>query len=319
MNLKEMPKVELHLHLDGSVRIQTAEELLNKNNLKSEMVAPKKCVDLKEYLTKFSIPIKIMQSKENLIRIARELALDLKNENVIYAEIRFAPINHISNLTLDEVVESVLFGLNEVDIKTNLILCLMRNSSIEDNIKIISLAHKFLNKGVVGIDLAGDEANYKTEKFSTLFDVVNTYNIPITIHAGEADGPESIKNAIEFNANRIGHGINAIEDQETIDIIKKNNILLEVCPTSNVQTNAVNKYENHPIKKLIDLGCKVSINTDNRTVSNITLTREYELLINKLKLTFEDIKQANINAIESSFLPQKEKEELINLYLKSIN
>ena len=242
----------------------------------------------------------------------------MKDENVIYAEIRFAPIKHIENLTLEEVVEAVTQGLKNEDVKTNLILCMMRDSSYEENLKIVELAKKYLNKGVVGLDLAGAEALYKTKTFEQLFKKASKEKIPFTIHAGEADGPSSINDAISFKASRIGHGIRAIEDEKTIKKIITENILLEICPTSNVQTNAVKDYENHPIKKLLDLGCKVSINTDNRTVSNVTLTKEYELLNKYLNFSLDEIIKINLETIKHTFLSEKEKQELTSLYLDKI-
>ena len=278
------------------------------NKVKEETIAKEKCSDLNDYLTKFELPIKAMQTKENLKRITHELISDLKDENVIYAEIRFAPIKHIENLTLEEVVEAVTQGLKNEDVKTNLILCMMRDSSYEEN----------LNKGVVGLDLAGAEALYKTKTFEQLFKKASKEQIPFTIHAGEADGPSSINDAISFKASRIGHGIRAIEDEKTIKKIITENILLEICPTSNVQTNAVKDYENHPIKKLFDLGCKVSINTDNRTVSNVTLTKEYELLNKYLNFSLDEIIKINLETIKHTFLSEKEKQELTSLYLDKI-
>lgn len=310
MPLKDFPKIELHVHLDGSVRLETVRELLQKDIIQDDIVAPNKCKDLNEYLTKFSLPISIMQTKENLKRISKELALDLKQDGVIYAEIRFAPINHIQNLTLDEVIESVLEGLKCASIKTNLILCLMRNSSFEENKKIINLAHKYLGSGVCALDLAGAEGIYKTKNFEELFTMAKNLNIPFTIHAGEADGIESIESAINFGTKRIGHGIKCVESNETIDLIKQKNLVLEICPTSNVQTNVINEFKNHPIKYLYDNNVLVTVNTDNRTVSNITLTEEYEKLIKYFNFTLEDIKKMNIWAIQNSFLSSKEKELL---------
>lgn len=313
INLKKFPKVELHLHLDGSIRIGTAHELLNVNE--NDMVAPSKCLDLNDYLTKFSLPISVLQTKENIMRVCKELINDLIDDGVIYAEIRFAPINHIKQgLSLEEVVESVLQGLQSDMVKTNIILCLMRNSSYEENLSIINLASKYLNKGVCALDLAGAEGLYKTNTFKDLFLKAKEKQIPFTIHAGEADGVDSIKSAIEFGTKRIGHGIRCIESEDVINKIIKDNITLEVCPTSNVQTNVVATYENHPIKYLYDKGIKVTISTDNRTVSNITLIEEYQKLIDTFKFTLEDIKRMNIFAINSSFLSDTEKENLIIKY-----
>ena len=311
-----IPKVELHVHLDGSARIETLKDLSNLDieEVKKNSIAKDKCIDLNDYLTKFSFLTSVMQDKESLTRVAYELACDLKSENVIYAEIRFAPIKHTKKLTLEEVVESVLEGLRKVDIKTNLILCMMRGDSLEVNKSVIDLAHKYLNKGVVGIDLAGAEALYKTYLYKDLFSYANKLNIPFTIHAGEADTYESVCDAIKFGAKRIGHGINSINSKEVMDLIKDNNILLEICPTSNIQTNVVDTYANHPIKRLYDYGIKVSINTDNRTVSNTNLENEYEKVVKYLNFTNSDLIKMNKDAIESAFLSDIEKEELKNKY-----
>lgn len=321
MQIKDLPKVELHVHLDGSIRVETAMELLNEKEdiIRNKMIADDRCVDLNDYLTKFDLPISIMQTKENLERISYELALDLEKENVIYAEIRFAPIKHVLNgLTKEEVVDSVLLGLSKGNIKTNLILCMMRDSSYEENLEIIDLTKKYIGKGVVGIDLAGAEAIYKTSSFKKLFDRINELNLNITIHSGEADRVDSVVSALDFNAKRIGHGINVINDNNVINRLKLLDILLEVCPTSNIQTNAVTSYKNHPIKKLYDMGVKVSVNTDNRTVSNTTLTMEYEKLVKELNFSIEDLIKMNLNAIESSFLNDLEKEKLHSLYLDKL-
>ena len=310
-----IPKVELHCHLDGSVRLSTLAELSNTpiDKVKELAVANDKCLDLNDYLTKFSLPVNIMQDEYSLERIAYELASDLKNENVIYAEIRFAPLKHITKIDMYKVVESVLKGLKQVDIKTNLILCMMRGDSLSDNKKIVDLAKHFLNKGVCAVDLAGAEALYKTSDYKELFDYVKENNIPFTIHAGEADGINSIKSAISFGAKRIGHGIRIIEDPSLIEEIKEKEILLEVCPTSNIQTNVVDNINNHPIKKLYNDGVLVTINTDNRTVSNTTLTKEYELL-KQIGFNENDFIKMNINAIKHAFIKEEEKQELISKY-----
>ncbi len=311
MNLKNIPKVELHLHLDGSVRLDTASKLTGKSieEVRSLMIAKEKCHDLNEYLTKFNLANEIMQSQENLTRIAKELVEDLKKDNVIYAEVRFAPLLHTKKgLTGEKVIEAVLLGLKDEDLKVNLILCMMRQFSFEDNLKTIELASKYLDKGVVAIDLAGAEALYPTASFEKLFQIAKDKNIPFTIHAGEADGKDSILSAINFKTKRIGHGVRCIEDNETLNIIKKNNITLEVCPTSNIQTGIFENYYDYPIKKLYDMNVLVTINVDNMTVSNIDLTQEYEKLVKIFNLNIEDLKKINLNAIDAAFLTDKEKQ-----------
>lgn len=317
-SLKEMPKIELHVHLDGSMRIDTASDLSNESieAVKDKMVVSEHCDDLNDYLTKFSFPVFLLQTKENLSRVAHELGEDLKEDGVVYAEVRFAPILHIEKgLNLDEVVEAVLTGLKEVSIPTGLLLCLMRNSSFEDNLKVIELAKKYLGKGVVGVDLAGAEAMYPTEEFASLFEIVKKEGIPFTIHAGEASGKESIKSALSFGATRLGHGIRILESEELCKVVHDKKIVLEVCPTSNIQTKAVEVYSLHPIFLLYNKGLLVTVNTDNRTVSNITLTKEYQKLQATFNFSLDDFKKMNLDAIEASFLSINEKEELKQNYL----
>ena len=314
-----MKKVELHLHLDGSIRPSTISEILNINleEAKKLSTIETKCESLKEYLTKFDIPLKIMQTKENLERVAFELAQDLQKDDVIYAEIRFAPNKHLkSGITLDEVVTAILKGLSQVPIKTNLILCMMRGDSYEQNLKVIKLAKKYLNHGVVAIDLAGSEASYPVNLYQELFEIAQKENIPFTIHAGEADGPLSVINAINLGAKRIGHGVRAIESEKALKLIKEKNITLEVCPKSNLDTNMYEKLSNHPIKKLYDMGLLVTINTDNRTVSNTNLTKSYQDLQEVFSFTKQDFLKMNENALQSAFLNQDEIEELLALLHK---
>ncbi len=315
-----MKKIELHVHLDGSVRPKTVSELLNYDikDVKNKMMVTSDTKDLTEYLTKFDLPIKAMQTKDNLKRIARELALDLKDDDVIYAEVRFAPILHTKEgLSLDEVVSSVLEGIKSVnEIKINLILCMMRGFSYEDNLKTIMVTKKFLNKGVVGLDLAGDEKKYQTINYKDLFMIAKDNNIPFTIHAGEADTSKSVLDAINFGAKRIGHGIAIVNDDKVLNKVKEKNISLEVCPTSNVDTKAVLSYEKHPIKDLFLKGVKVTVNTDDRTVSNITLSKEYEKLKEYFNFSDEEFLQMNLNAISSSFMNEDEKTRYTKMIMK---
>ena len=322
MDLINFPKIELHVHLDGSVRITTASDLLNLNIKKiiNEMTVDNSCNNLNDYLTKFDLPLKILQTKENLIRVSKELATDLKNDGVIYSEIRFAPILHTKNgLSCEDVIEAVVEGISSVNIKINLIICLMRNVSDEENYKAIEAGIKYINNKVVGFDLAGAESLYKTSKFKELFNYISTYNIPFTIHAGEADGIDSIKTAIEFGAKRIGHGVRIMEEESMIKYAKDHNITFEVCPTSNIDTKVYKSYKDHVIKRMYDNGLNVTINTDNRTVSNITLTKEYENLMKTFNFTLDDLKTMNINAIKASFLKNSQKELLEKEYIIKYN
>lgn len=322
MYLRKMPKVELHVHLDGSINLDLIKSLSGDNfeNIKEKMVAPDKCADLKDYLERFDYPCDFMQSKDNLELVAKSLLNDLKKDNVIYAEVRFAPLKHMNiGLSIDEVINSVINGFKDNDLKVNLILCMMRNDSFEDNMKVINIAKKYLNRGVCAVDLAGDETHYPTGDFKDLFKVSKDYGIPFTIHAGEADGASSVESAIDFGAKRIGHGIRCLEDNDLVNQIIDKNIHLEVCPTSNIQTNVVNSISEHPIRKLFDLGVNLSINTDNRTVSNTSLTNEYTLLRDNLNFGINDFIKCNINAINSSFLSDEDKVKLKERYMTYFN
>jgi len=313
--IKELKKVELHIHLDGSVNLDTISKITNRSveDLKKDMIAESKCENLSEYLTKFDLPIKCMQTKENLKLISKELVDYLEKENVVYTEIRFAPIFHTKEgLTLESVIESVLEGLrSNNNVKTNLILCMMRGMKDEDNLKIIKLASKYLGKGVCAIDLAGAEDKYPLKDYINLFDIIKEKNIPFIIHAGENGSYEEVKIATHLGAKRIGHGIHSYESSEFLNELKNKDVLLEICPTSNIQTNTIDEYKNHPIYKFYNMGIKVCINTDNKTVSNITLNEEYIKLYNTFNFSIDDFKNMNLNAIKYSFLSEEEKEMLI--------
>lgn len=306
-----MKKIELHLHLDGSVNLNLAVSLsnLDLDTVKNKMIAPSKCENLGDYLTRFSFPISLLQTKENLELIASKLADDLIEDEVIYAEIRFNPLAFTSTLSLDEVITSILKGLSNKKIKTNLILCMMRGYSYNDNLKIVNLAKKYLNKGVVAIDLAGDEKKYKLKEYISLFEYAKSLNIPFTIHAGEVDEID-LRSAINLGARRIGHGVYSVVDEKILTEIRKNDILLEICPTSNIQTNAFKTYQDHPIKKLYDLNIKINLSTDNMTVSNTTLEKEYEIVKKYNNLTDSDLIKMNKDSIDYAFLDDFEKDKL---------
>lgn len=328
--IKNMKKIELHLHLDGSLRAETVCELLNEisekdkkvdiKEIKKMLIVDKNCSSLNEYLEKFELPNKVMQTKENLERVAFELVEDLKKENVIYAEIRFAPGLHTKEgLNFDEIVTSVISGMKkgmeDGKIKCNLILCCMRGKNNQkSNVETVEIAKKYLNKGVCAIDLAGAEAVYKTNEFEYIFDLAKKLQVPYTIHAGEADGKDSIKSAILFGAKRLGHGVRIIEDEKLLKEAIEKNITLEVCPISNLHTNVVSNISLHPVYNLYKSGVNITINTDNRTVSNTTLEKEYNLILKKFDFFNDDLVKMNKNAIKAAFLSDSEKEELLKIY-----
>lgn len=321
--LNKLPKVELHLHLDGSLNIEKISKKygIDYGKLREKMTADAKCENLNDYLTKFDYPISIMQTKKEIEDAVIDLLEELKKQNVIYAEIRFAPQFHTKKgLTQEEVIQSVLEAREKVDIKSNFILCFMRgNDNMNDNYETLLLAKKYLGQGVCALDLAGAEGIYPTENYRKLFEEVNKYSIPFTIHAGEASGYDSIKSAISFGAKRIGHGVKCADYPELIEEIKSKNITLEVCPTSNIQTCICDSYINHPISKLYNMGILTTINTDNMTVSNTTLVNEYIHLMEEAHLKLEDIIRMNKNSIDAAFISSEEKQKLHNRMDELVN
>lgn len=304
-----MKKIELHLHLDGSIDPSFASELVGEDI--SEQLIGSGSNTLKEYLEKFSLPIQLLQEEEHLEKFSYLLGKSLEQDEVIYAEVRFCPLFHVDKVSVDCVVQAILRGFQKVStVKVNLIFCMMRNFSEEKNKEIIELTEKYLNHGVGGIDLAGDEAHYSTSQFEELFQLIKSKNIPFTIHAGEADSYQSVDSALKFGAKRIGHGIQSIDSDETIHYLVEHKILLEICPTSNLDTHVIDDIKNHPIKRFVDAGVLISINTDNRTVSNTSLTKEFQLLKQSFSFTDGELLEFQLNAIDGAFLSDIEKEEL---------
>lgn len=304
-----MKKIELHLHLDGSLNVEYASELLGKD-CKNEMVGSNS-TSLADYLKRFDLPIDLLQDYDNIVEFCYLLGKDLVNDGVIYAEVRFCPLFHNKKISVDRVITAIRVGFARVEeLKVNLIFCMMRHFSFDDNLKIINLAKKYLGNGCCAIDLAGSEAQFPTSDFEELFTIAKNENIPFTIHAGEADGPTSLMSAIKFGTKRVGHGVRCVEDDNVVKLIKDNNIYLEVCPTSNIDTKAFASINEHSIKRLVDEGLLVTISTDNRTVSNTTLTNEYKILRDAFNFTDEDFLKFNLNAIDAAFLSDEEKEEL---------
>lgn len=313
--IQNMPKVELHLHLDGSIPLpflyKIVDQTVSKKQIKERAIVSQNCHSLTEYLEKFDLPISVMQTKENLEEITYQLGKELQKENVIYAEIRFAPFFHTKvGLTLDEVVEAVLNGIKRSPIKMGLILCCMRGFPLEKNLQVLELCKKYQNQNVVAFDLAGDESRFPTSLYRTLFERGQKLNLNYTIHAGEASGIESIEEAIKFKTKRIGHGV---QIQKNYSLLTDNDITLEMCPSSNLHTGVVSAIQHYPLYDLYKNGVKVTINTDNRTVSHTTLSKEYDLLQKNFPFTLEDFKKMNIQALQSSFLEEKEKEKYIEI------
>lgn len=326
--IEKLPKTDLHVHLDGSLRISTLIELAKEQNIQLPTTDPdemRKLIvcgehtsSLEEYLRGFPIVNLVLQTKESLRRAAYELAEDAARENVRYMEVRYSPILHTNRgLKLTEISQAVIDGLRraerEFKIKTGVIICGIRDMDPTTSLKLAELAIAFKNKGVIGFDLAGGEYNNPAKAHKEAFDLALKNNLNITIHAGEAYGPESIHQALHYcGTHRIGHGTRLVEDGDLLNYVNDHRIPLEICLKSNFHTKAVPDIRNHPIDFYIDYGLRVTINTDNRTISDTTVTDEYMLAINELKLDYPTIKYVILNGFKSAFLPYKERVRLIN-------
>jgi adenosine deaminase len=325
--LKSLPKAELHCHLDGSMRVETILAMAKKdgvelpfytpNELKSFLVAGDNCKNLEDYLKAFLVTNAVLQTKENLTRAVLELCEDASEENVKVLEIRFSPLLHVNKgLSMEEVVEAVLKGKTKAEkqlpIKVGIIICGLRSTPPEKSLELAHITVKYKNKGIVGFDLAGPEENFPAKDHREAFFYIINNNVNSTVHAGEAYGAESIKQAIHFTrANRIGHGTRLKEDEELLNYVNDHRIPLEMCVICNVQTQAVPSIEKHPIKEYLDAGIRVTLNTDNRLISDTTLTKEYKTVCDTFKLDKSDLKKIVLNGFKSVFLPLSEKKLLL--------
>jgi adenosine deaminase len=327
--IKAMPKTDLHVHLDGSVRISTLIELAKKQNvtlpakteksLKKLLVPGINCKSLADYLQPFDIVLSVLQEAEALERVAFELAEDAAQENVWYMEVRYSPILHTKKgLKLTTIIDAVLTGLRKAekkyDIKTGVIICGMRNISPESSIMLADLSVAYKHRGVVGFDLAGIEESYPAKHHREAFYRILNNNINTTAHAGEAYGPESIHQALHYcGAHRIGHGTRLLEDGDLLNYVNDHRIPLEICLTSNVQTKAADSFENHPLKFYYDFGLRTTINTDNRLISDTTVTKELGLAAKYANLNINDLKTIIVSGFKSAFLPMRERAIMLNL------
>ncbi|MEM9073327.1 MAG: adenosine deaminase [Myxococcota bacterium] len=324
---ERLPKTDLHVHLDGSLRLDTIFELADKegvvlpadtpDGLRRAMHLGENTGSLVEYLKAFDTTLKVMQTEHSLHRTAYELAEDAAREGVRYMEVRYSPMLHTrGDLRLTQVVEAVLAGLRDAQkdhgIRSEVIICGIRNISPDASYEMAQLAVAYKNRGVVAFDLAGAEYDHPAKNHLDAFQLVRDNNLSVTIHAGEAYGPESIHQAIHVcGAHRIGHGCRLREDGDLLHYVNDHRIALECCPSSNVQTGAVRDLAGHPIRLYHNLGHRVTVNTDNRLVTDTTVSKELWLCHTQIGLTLEDIEKIVVNGFKAAFLPFHEKQQLL--------
>jgi adenosine deaminase len=325
--VRALPKTDLHCHLDGSLRLDTILDLAEKQKVKLPASTPEglakamhmgeRVGSLERYLEAFDITLSVLQTEESLYRAAYELAIDCARENVRYLEVRYAPVLHTrTGLKPTTIVDAVLEGLRvakrETGIKSNVIICGIRHIDPTTSLRLAELAVAYKNKGVVGYDLAGAEEGYPSKDHHAAFQLILSNNVNVTIHAGEAFGPESIAQAVHYcGAHRIGHGVRLRENGDLLNYLNDHRIPLEMCPSSNVQTGSVTDFRSHPLKFYFDFGLRVTVNTDNRLITDTTATKELWLAHKEMGFTLDDLITLVVQGFKSAFLPFREKADLL--------
>lgn len=317
-----LPKIELHCHLDASVRVQTVAELAQKlglgipQPLPAALIAPETCLDLADYIRRIDFALEVMQEYDAISRIAREFVEDLAADGVIYGEVRFAPqLHRRRGLSLQDVLNAVHEGLVEggkqFGVHTGLILCCLRHEPPALSLEIAKLAIANRDK-VCALDLAGDEARFAGAPHAEAFRLAREANLPRTVHAGEASGPESVAEALDvLFAERIGHGVRIESNSQIVTRIRGDAVPLEICPSSNVLTRAVTSIEAHPIDRLMQKGVRVTVSTDGRTVSDTHVTKEFERLAHCWGWGLAEFWTCQKNAAEAAFASPQVRRELL--------
>ena len=319
MDNSTLPKIELHLHLDCSLSYEVVQQIapsISYETYRESFIAPPKCTDLADYLTRAVKGTALMQTKEELRLVTLDLCRQLKKDNVIYAEIRFAPLLHLEKgLTPEEVVQTVndaaTEGMAVTGLRVGIILCTLRHYTEAQSMETVQLVSQFKGSNVVGFDIAADEAGFPIDNHIRAFDFAKKNGLNVTAHAGEAKGAESVWETLKnFHPSRIGHGVRSAEDPELLRFLKEEGIHLEVCPTSNVQTNVVPTIKDHPADRIYHSGVSMSVNTDARAISDTTLTREYQILQKEFDWGKAHFLKCNLEAIEHAFTSDEVKAAL---------
>lgn len=328
MDYRLLPKIELHLHLDCSLSYEVVKKIdpaISWEAYRESFVAPPKCTDLNDYLTRAVKGFELMQTPEQLRWVTLDLFDQLKKDQVIYAEIRFAPLLHIAKgmkpvEVVQTVNDAVTEGISLTGIEAGLILCTLRHYSEAQSMETVRLVEAFKGTNVLAFDIAGDEAGYPVTAHISAFEYAREKGIPCTAHAGEAAGPGSVRSTLEhFHPSRIGHGVRSAEDPALLELLKEKDIHLEICPTSNVQTNVVNSIQDHPLNRIYRQGVSMSLNTDCRTISDVNLSSEYNLVNDTFKWEKEQFLHCNLEGIRHSFCTEAGKEELKKKILAAWN
>ncbi len=322
--VEEMPKSELHTHLEGAVRPDTILELAgtygvdlgaaNVEELKRK-IQMRPGENLLDFLKKFDPFRFVFDHPESLRRVAYEMVEEEAREGVVYSEIRINPVKREDRVSIDGVLDAVLEGMHQASqdygIESRLIVSLNRSYTLESAMRVARAAAARKDRGVVAMDLAGDEVHHPAAKFKEVFDYAQSQGLHITIHAGEAMGPDSIRQALEVcHAERIGHGVRLGEDSAVAQEVARRGATLEMCPTSNLLINVVQDLKSYPLKKYVQQGIPVTVSTDDRHIFDLTLTGEYMALAEQCGLSLQELEEVSLNGIRHSFLPERDKARL---------
>ena len=314
-----LPKIELHLHLDCSLSYDVVRALrpsVSEQTFRDEFIAPRRCTNLADFLKRAPMGFELMQTEAELRAVTADVFGQLQADNVIYAELRFAPLLHLAKgMTPEQVVEAVdaatAESMTATGIEARLILCTLRHFTAEQSLLTADLVKKFRGTNVVALDLAGDEAGYPIEPHVPAYEFARANNLYRTAHAGEAAGARSVWETLRLlDPSRIGHGVRSTEDAALVHFLREQRIHLEVCPSSNLQTNVYREMEEHALDALYRAGLSVGISTDARTITDITLEREYQNMRDTFGWTNNEFLQCNLNAIEAAFIPDEVKKKL---------
>jgi adenosine deaminase len=320
MDWTVLPKVELHLHLDCSLSYEVVSQIdpsITPEGYRTDFIAPAKCVDLADFLARATISYPLMQTQEQLRLVTFDLFEQLQADNVLYAEIRFAPLLHTEKgLSARQVVASVEAATAEAvrstGIEARIILCTLRYYSEAQSLETVRLVEDFRGTYVAGFDIAADKPGNVIDAHIPAFQYARDKGIPFTAHAGETRGPIIVWDTLQhFAPSRLGHGVRAIEDPALVEHLRQGQIHLEVCPTCNVQTNVFDTYADHPIDRLYRAGIPISVNTDARTLVNITLSQEYAKLNETFGWDIDDFFNCNSNALQAAFVPDDVRDRLM--------
>ncbi len=334
-SLKAMPKIDLHRHLEGSLRLSTLLEIArefelsvptdNLESLRPFVQVTNDPPTSEAFLGKFHVLRHFYRTPETISRLVYEAVADAAADNIHYLELRFSPqaLTRVRGFPLGEVTDWVITAVQKASqdfhIEVGLIIALVRHDPLIQAREVAKVAIERASKGIVGLDLAGDEVKFPLMPFIPIFKEAKEAGLGITIHAGEWASSVGVRQAIEeLQADRIGHGVRAIENWEVLQLIRERQVALEVCLTSNLQTGVVRSLDHHPIVDMLDLGLLATLNTDDPTVSNCTLTDEYQIAVKHLNFDYTNLHRLILNAASTVFLPENGRKRLVAHFEKAL-